>query len=63
MVCGTDALIRADASGLALHLGNALNAAAMRAHWTFRPDASFDESVSGFFFVEMRGGKSAGDAS
>ena len=33
------ALVRADAGALALHLGNALDAAAFRADGTIRPDA------------------------
>ena len=51
------ALVEADAGALALHLGDALNAAAMRADRAFRPQAAFDESISRFLVVEVLGGK------
>src|SRR6266851_675034 len=51
------ALVRTDPRRLAGHRPVALDAAAMRTDWAFRPDAGFDEAVSGFFVVEMRGGK------
>jgi hypothetical protein len=44
---------------IALHLADALHTAAMRANWTFRPDARLNVCVSGFFVVEVRCGKVA----
>ena len=51
------ALVGTDPRRLAGHRPVALDAAAMRAYRTFRPDAGFDEAISGCFVVEMRGGK------
>jgi hypothetical protein len=50
------ALVNADPGALALHLGNAINPTAVRAHGAIRPNPRFQVLVSGGFVVEMRGG-------
>lgn len=47
------AFVGANASALALHLGNAFDSAAMRANWTVRPNSGFNPSISGGFVVKM----------
>jgi hypothetical protein len=47
------ALVSAYASALALHLGNAIEAAAMRANGSVRPHVGFNPSVSCFLVVKM----------
>ena len=49
------ALVDADWGALALHLGNALNTAAMRADRTIGPKAGFDPLVGRSFVVESLG--------
>ena len=51
------ALVRANPGALALHLGNALHAATVRADGAVRPKARLNVSVGRFFVVEMRGGQ------
>jgi hypothetical protein len=46
------ALIGADPGSFAAHFRDAINAAAMRANWTFRPNARFNPSVSGGFVLQ-----------
>lgn len=47
------ALISADPGAFALHFGNAIKAAAMRANRAFGPYAGLYPSVCGLFFVEV----------
>src|SRR3954463_1036840 len=49
------ALVGADPGALALHLGNALDAAAMRTDGAVRPNAGFHPLVGGGFVVEWLG--------
>jgi hypothetical protein len=50
------ALVKANSSALAVHLADALSAAAMRAYWTARPYPGLHEAVGGFLIVEVGGG-------
>ena len=51
------ALVRPNPRALTGHQADALNATAVRADWTARPHARFDEAVGSFFVVKVRGGK------
>src|ERR1022692_2701207 len=51
------ALVRPDPGSRSVHGPVALDSAAMRADRATGPNTGFDEAVSGFFVMEMRGGK------
>src|SRR5581483_11559490 len=48
------ALVRADSGGLAAHLANAIEAAAMRADGAVRPNARLNVGIVCLFAVEVR---------
>ena len=50
------ALVDADPGALALHLADAVHAAAMRADRAVRPDARLDPIVGGLLVVKVLGG-------
>lgn len=54
------ALVSADPGALTFHLADANAAGAVRADRAGRPDARFNEGISGFFVMELRGGKDRG---
>jgi hypothetical protein len=51
------ALVRSDPGAITAHRAVALDAAAVRADWAARPDASLNEPIGRFLVVEVRGGK------
>lgn len=51
------ALVSANAGALALHLGNALDTAAMRANRTVRPNPGFHKPIGGGFIVKVAVGQ------
>ena len=54
------ALVEANASALSLHLGDALNPAAMRTNRPFRPKSGLDIRESSLFVLELSGGEDRG---